>query len=79
MGNVNFESIFDWKYAGFTKDHSYDRKRFDEVWIWQCPRCGHEERRPFGNQNKPKMACPVCIQKTSNSVNGSGEAVPWTE
>lgn len=74
MGEVNFESIFDWKYAGFTSSYN---QNFVEVWIWQCPMCGHEERRPFGNQNKPKMACPVCTQKTSNSVNGNGEAVQW--
>lgn len=49
----------DWKYVGYTKVHNDSKKNMIEMWIWKCTRCGYEERRPYGNRNKP-CQCPRC-------------------
>ena len=49
----------EWEFIGYTKVHDDSRKHMIEKWIWRCKRCGHEERRPYGNRNKPSQ-CPKC-------------------
>lgn len=56
----------EWLYDGYTKVHSNDRRHMIETWIWKCAKCGHEVRKPFGNQNKPKEECPSCSAHQNN-------------
>ena len=52
----------EWKYDGYTKVHSDDRRHMIEQWIWKCPVCGYTIRKPFGNNNMPKTDCPACLE-----------------
>jgi len=52
----------EWKYDGYTKVHSADRRRMIEEWIWKCPVRGYAIRKPFGNNNKPKTDCSACLE-----------------
>ena len=53
----------EWKYDGYTKVHSEDRRKMIEQWLWKCPVCGYTIRKPFGNENKPKIDCPKCVDR----------------
>lgn len=53
----------EWKYDGYTKVHSPDRRHMIEQWIWKCPTCGYTVRKPYGNQNKPSGDCPRCLER----------------
>ncbi|MBR3739467.1 MAG: hypothetical protein IKN04_03295 [Clostridia bacterium] len=53
----------EWKYDGYVKVHSQDRRHMIEQWDWKCERCGYTIRKPFGNQNMPQGDCPVCAAR----------------
>ena len=53
----------EWKYDGYTKVHSEDRRRMIEQWLWKCPVCGYTIRKPFGNKNRPEIDCPKCAEE----------------
>lgn len=50
----------EWKYDGYVKIHSPDRRHMIEQWDWKCSKCGYTIRKPFGNHNMPSGDCPVC-------------------
>lgn len=52
--------MIEWKYDGYTKVYSDDRRHMIETWIWKCPICGYTIRKPSGNINKPHTDCPSC-------------------
>ena len=53
----------EWKYDGYTKVHSEDRRRMVEQWLWKCPVCGYTIREPFGNKNRPEIDCQKCAEE----------------
>jgi rubrerythrin len=52
----------EWRYAGYVKVHSPDRRKMIEYWDWQCDKCGFTVRKYYGNLNMPKEDCPKCSE-----------------
>lgn len=67
----------EWLYDGYTKIHSNDGRHMIETWIWKCAKCGHEVRKPFGNQNKPKGECQSCSSYQNNDSVDCGMVTNW--
>lgn len=52
----------EWRYVGYVKVHSPDRRKMIEYWDWQCDKCGFTFRKYCGNLNMPKEDCPKCSE-----------------
>ena len=68
----------EWKYDGYTKVLSDDRRHMIEQWIWKCQVCGFTIRKPFGNNNMPKISCPAC-QETQRGYEAASDMRDYCE